>query len=626
MIEWLEQLYTPNLALFSTALLVLSAYAVGVFVIRNVLDIKMTRPCAAFAICIITGLDLIMFATMVLGYSKLLSPAVFWIFLFCGGTTGAALLGINGKHIFPAFSRQRYLLIFILPLFVIMLAPALCPPVGWDELVYHISVPYRWVSQGYPAVYLDNPYSAFPSGAEMLFWILIATGGITAPGILLWFLLLITACSVFAMLNNSKNNPYLAIILVLAMCLCPVFLMLARECFVETVILVNITIFLLLSRKPEEPGPVNLAILAGIFAGASVAVKLTGASAAVAIFVLLLFQYKTSLRKSIEILVVFCVISGAFALPFYLRPWLLTGNPFYPYFNAWFISRPGALVISSYHHAIGNARYGAEGIAGLFTTPVLMAYDSDIYDGGFGWQFPALVILAALGLVIGIQTKARRAVVYIAGALIIYLFWFFTAQQARFLIPLLPLVILLSAYSVDRLPKQFTIGMLGAVAFLTAVSIQLKPFRHYAKCWGFLTGKVKVADFIYTGTGPVYLESMAMSNIHVPENGRVMLLYENRGLYLPRDYVIGTPGLQEKYFPIPPQTPEELLKSLHKAGITHVLIGLSSKDPDTLKILPQRNEKFHMILYVALQRGYLKQLWEKQGTDYKLFGVKPPTQ
>ena len=90
------------------------------------------------------------------------------------------------------------------------------------------------------------------------------------------------------------------------------------------------------------------------------------------------------------------------AMPFYVRSWMLSGNPFYPYFADWFSNDARVLETSLYHHSIGSYAFGMRGILAYLTTPILLAWDNALYDGSFGWQWIVLI-----GLVVAILISKR---------------------------------------------------------------------------------------------------------------------------------------------------------------------------------------------------------------------------
>ena len=91
---------------------------------------------------------------------------------------------------------------------------------------------------------------------------------------------------------------------------------------------------------------------------------------------------------------------------------------------------------------------------------------------------------------------------------------------------------------------------------------------------------------------------------------------------MPRKYEIGTPFFQGKYFTPPEKFENEdtILKVLERNNITHVLVGLSPKDPDRMKEYLERSVGFSAALGRLKDNGKLKLLWEDFG--YAIFECK----
>ena len=68
-----------------------------------------------------------------------------------------------------------------------------------------------------------------------------------------------------------------------------------------------------------------------------------------------------------------------------------------------------------------------------------------------------------------------------------------------------------------------------------------------------------------------------------PQQSKIMLIFERRGLYMARQYVIATPFYQEKYFTPLPNNSNEVMEVLQKEKIDYILVGASSVNPDHLE-------------------------------------------
>src|SRR5262249_39132921 len=154
------------------------------------------------------------------------------------------------------------------------------------------------------------------------------------------------------------------------------------------------------------------AITLGLLVGGAAAVKLTGLAIIFAIlpwYVLRCRNFAASSMKtnvpgiskttptrqansdsclsvSIRRIMLPLFVAALFVAPFYLRAWLLAGDPFYPYFARWFSSDPARMEMSRFHHELGS-KFGLHGVTAFFAAPFFLAFMDDLFDGSFGWQF-----------------------------------------------------------------------------------------------------------------------------------------------------------------------------------------------------------------------------------------------
>lgn len=90
-----------------------------------------------------------------------------------------------------------------------------------------------------------------------------------------------------------------------------------------------------------------------------------------------------------------------------------------------------------------------------------------------------------------------------------------------------------------------------------------------------------------------------------------MLLFDRRGLYVPRDYVLGTPFFQEAYFTPVPENPGDVSATLTRGGISHIVIltgGESRRNPDPVPDFDEQNEQLTLLLHELLKKGELENI------------------
>jgi hypothetical protein len=539
--------------------------------------------------------------------------------------------GAMRQRVWPGLSRAR-VPVFLWPLVligVVTLGPAICYPTAWDELVYHVVLPRRWHADGFVAFYPDVPYSGFPSLAEIGFWMMAPIECLIAPKLLnwvCWMLGLILLC----LLIRSHLPQTWSGLLVAAFAVSPATLMVSADCYVESMLLMDVAALLVAVSQPAGRCGVGNGRgdpwVMGVLAGGAAAVKLTGL---VALTVPLLWSAGSlwggrsrspwSLRGACLATAVGVGLAG----PFYVRAYLATGNPFYPYFCEWFTSDPSRVAMSAYHHVLGGATFGSRDLWSLFTAPIMLAFRESLYDGRFGWQLLLLLALAAAGVV----TSIRRGHLGMAAwpltvAAALYLFWFVSAQQARFAVSLVAVVTLLGAIGFRGLNRRTRRWTFAGLLALAIVSLPWPAAGLYFGSWETVLGLWTWTEYVDDGTRSRYVPLLQALAKVTPPDARLMLLNEHRGLYMPRVWRIGTPYFQEQGLSPPEELHDaaKLVDVLERSGITHLVAATSSQGPDRSREWWDRLTPLYRGLDEAVRRGALSIVWQNE--DYLVFEVR----
>lgn len=624
-------------ALLATALLFVAAWSVGdtlVSTVSNVPGRRWDRVLLAIAV----GLNLTATLGVALGQLKLLpgswSP---WLLV------GLSLLTIQrlatawrARASSPGGSHPSWPLRFPLRWFAAMalalftLGPALAFPTGWDELVYHTVLPRRWLADGWPAFYPDLPYSGFPSLGEILFWLVAPIDSVIAPRLIVWANWIVGLAILYRLLRRRVGKRA-ATVLTLAFALAPATLMISANCYVESILMMNLAALLLVIDEPwnRELGGTGLSKVAivGVLAGGAAAVKLTG----LVVIAIPCLWYAGQCRQgrvrwhSAARSLALCLTVVLFvALPFYLRPWLATGNPLYPYFCEWFSNDPARLEMSRFHHAIGGATFGVRSLPTLLTGPLLLAFRAENFDGSFGWQMLGLLALAAAAVASARRDRRRSIAVAWPGALWLglYGFWFFTAQQARFAVPTILVLVLLAAEGLRPMRGRLRQLVLAALVGAAVVSFPWRTSGYYLDCWLTAAGVFSQTHEVDQGTHLSYLPLVNAIAQRTPENAKLLLLFEHRSLYVPRATTIGTPFFQERGFTLPERftNPASVLELLAREGITHVVMTKGPTGPDRLAAWDERLDPLFRSFEQCSREGRMRVIWESE--HYLLLEVR----
>lgn len=495
------------------------------------------------------------------------------------------------KEVFPSFSvRNRMpfaVLIVLVPLFFLSIG-AFQYPASWDECVYQLAVPRRWLADGRVLLYRDLPYSGFPMLPQFLYVPMIKFGGLAAVK----FLLYGGAASFFASLTilaygGIRRNLIGACVFAGSFLIAPLMVHVLISGYAEPLMGSLLAAGLLLTdatlkapgKRSDSPG---FAVACGILTGAMAAIKLTGGFTGAALLLYVLLRKRSGY---IRFTFIFAIAGALFALLFYQRPWIATGNPCYPYLAGIF-GAPEAMT-SEYHHLLGTAKFAGFSVVTIIlllpglTFPAL----SRMFDGVYGLQ----TLLWAFLVLTALWRRPKRICAALLPLLFLFGTWMPTSPQARFLIPALAFLALIMR---DTFP--IFRGRAGRIVLWTAVAFSVFSFpptvvsSYGANLRATTSGGDGRRDLLYGRTGDSMLPAVDILRDRLANGGKCLLVLEERTLYFPRGCEIGTPFFQDKYFPggkIP--DPDGLLKMLDDNGFTCLYIRPPDRNPD---YLPQAAE------------------------------------
>ncbi len=490
------------------------------------------------------------------------------------------------KEVFPSFSvRDRMpfaVLIVLIPLLFLSIG-AFQYPASWDECVYQLAVPQRWLADGRVLLYRDLPYSGFPMLPQFLYVPMMKFGGLAAVK----FLLYGGAACFFASLTllaygGVQRNLIGACVFAGSFLIAPLTVHVLISGYAEPLMGSLLAAGLLLAdaalkapgKRSDSPG---FAAACGILAGAMAAVKLTGGFAGAALLLYVLLRKRSG---HVRFTLFFALAGALFALLFYQRPWIATGNPCYPYLAGIF-GAPEAMT-SEYHHLLGTEKFAGRSVVTLIlllpglTFPAL----SRMFDGVYGLQ----TLLWAFLVLIALWRRPKRIYPALLPLAFLFVTWMLSSPQARFLIPALAFLALImrNTFPIFR-------GRAGRVVLWTAVAFSVFSFpppvisSYGANLRATASGGDGRRDVLYGRTGDSMLPAVDILRNRLAKGEKCLLILEERTLYFPRGCEIGTPFFQDKYFPggrIPDA--DGLLKLLDDGGFTCLYARPPERNPDYL--------------------------------------------
>ena len=270
--------------------------------------------------------------------------------------------------------------------------------------------------------------------------------------------------------------------------------------------------------------------LGGFFAGAAAGMKYVGLFVVLAAAAGLVLAVRRRMTPTTAAL--FAAPAALVALPWYAKNLVQTGNPLYPfvfggpneYAQAW---------IDSAIHEHGHGR----GPVDALLLPFRLLGAGDDFDRG-SWLSPLLLVFAPLAL---FDESKRRWCTVALGAILVYAAaWFATSQQARFLLPIAPVLAVVAAVGILALARRGRVARIlvplaaGGALFLCFAMSAVYTAQFAPVALGFADRE----EFLVAKTP--YYDGVRWLNRNL-EDDDVALLDFSAVLYIEDSYVVWTP-------------------------------------------------------------------------------------
>lgn len=357
----------------------------------------------------------------------------------------------------PSFADRVLILLISVPV-VLAIVAALAPPTAKDALLYHFAVPKAFIAQQSNAFIEGNIASYMALGTEShIVWAMLAGGlvspraGEAAAGATIWLFFPIILIFIFGWVREMGLARRWALIATLMFAAIPTAYHIAASGYIDIAWSLSITLAIYALTRWWRSLEVGWLLLISIFLGAALSAKLlTVFTIAAFALVMVLRVRKVQNESGGNTAKVFTagmaslVFAVLFAFPSYLRTWIGTGSPLFPfYMSVWPGSAPGWDTERSNLLQAMNSQYGGydKTIVDILLTPwnlsVAAQPEAAVYfDGVLGVAF-LLGLPVLIWAVWKLELRAEAKVC--AGiAAVLFLFWMSSSQQLRYLLPILP--------------------------------------------------------------------------------------------------------------------------------------------------------------------------------------------
>jgi hypothetical protein len=349
-----------------------------------------------------------------------------------GGSPG------QGRGVGGGLYRTALTVIMLLSIPLLLLP--LYPPTGPDAITYHLAVARKFATSGVVRPTPEFRYAVFSELAEMLFaGALLLGNDITAQWVS-FLALAVTATAVAALVKRLSGEwaGLWGAGLVLSN---SALLLLASAAYGDMILTAFVTVAVLSFERWREGGGEPWLAVSGLMGGFAAGTKYSALFFPP--FLLGMIAVATGRRGVVRPVMMFLVPLLVTALPWYSYNLYHTGNPVWPFFSHAFGLRYWNEADIAAQTSDLLSQYGSgQSLTALFLLPWNLFAHSELFhpEGSFSYLLIAGIPFALYA--VAREQFARR----LASAAAAYtIFWFFTAQIVRYLIPVVPLFCAIAA-------------------------------------------------------------------------------------------------------------------------------------------------------------------------------------
>ena len=431
----------------------------GVFSIKHIFRLHLDFFTGFFAGC---GIAItLLFICGLLGLFNYTFFVIFIIVIFLFSIAGRrALFKIN----------LPFRLVDLIPLCLIILVlimaalSSLSPPIKNDTLYYHLGLPKLWAINGAIDFYPWLSFSTTALNCELLLTPIVS---FVSPEAAQFFVFIISLIVILHLASGAYRHlnvpPLLSILILGSVSFFMTSLFDAKNDLLAAGFALSSFLAYADFLKDKDD---KYIILAGIFAGLAASTKVNSLIFVIAFLVVMIIS--RSRLKAIVLFIIPCLIFGS---AWYIKSFIATGNPVYPFFNGLFHSSLWHDIFDSFNRAT-NVESEHRSFINMITAPLRLVYWPDIFRARLG-PLP-IMLLPLLFFIKPIPSLVKKILLISA---IFFLGWYFAWPNGRYLMPVMVLLCIAGAYVFDWLIRNLRIGgiiaIVGACLLITLSGVQI---------------------------------------------------------------------------------------------------------------------------------------------------------
>ena len=439
----------------------------------------------------------------------------------------------------------------------------LTPPISRDALIHHLAIPKLWLVHGgfYEIPWAD--FSYFPMNIDLLYLIPLHFKNDIVPKFIHCAFGLGTGLLVYNCIKNKlgKNWGLLSLLIFFST---PVIVHLSTTAYVDLgmTFFTTASILAFVRWRDENYYDTKWFVLSAVCMGLAAGAKYNALIAWLFLNLMIVFCYSRDTKNGLGALksgVIFFAIALLVVSPWYIKNYILTGNPIYPLFDQVFrfLHHAGengtgivAAADSGWASNIFQRReivFGESFLETLFI-PVRMFFQgkdasAQYFDGVLN---PILIIMLPFAF---LNKELNRDKVFFLLFSVFFLFmaYFLTVVRVRYILPVIPFLAILSVIGIknviDWAEKKSGIIRHAGLFGIPAIVIMLISFNFlYVK--NYFNSIQPVKYILNQETRDEFLARHVRSypavkyiNENLPDDARIFLMFlGGRGYYLDHPY------------------------------------------------------------------------------------------
>jgi hypothetical protein len=404
------------------------------------------------------------------------------------------------------------------------------PPISRDALVHHLALPKLWIRHGNFYQIPWATFSYYPMNIQVIYFFCLYLKNDVAPKFIHMAFGWGTGLCIYFYLKQKLNFRW-GLLGLIIFSTTPIVVWLCTSAYIDLGMLFFSTASILAFVKWRDLRYNGLKwfMLSSVCMGIALGCKYNALIVWLIVNLLLPFYFVRdghSQLKAMKFGALFFLIAAAVASPWYVKNYILTGNPFYPLFNVFFSSLQQGQVSGSLSPDIvaksgktdlfqmREIMYG-ESLLETLLIPLRMFFQGDDYSYRYfqGRLNPILILFAPFLFYDKTKNKDKLFFVVIIGFYMVIAF-FLSRKQVRYLTPVLPFLSILAVMGIKGLIDQIFISSVFAaqnpkfkraikylifaivIGLLSLNGLYLKYRMNIIRPWPYILGKETKENFL----------------------------------------------------------------------------------------------------------------------------------